>query len=44
MMNERVLKQIIIYLLDWLEEEHLGLYTIAHDEILKRYNVDVNNL
>ena len=42
-MNERILKKIINDVLDWLEEEHLGLYQVAHDEILEKYNIDVND-
>jgi hypothetical protein len=42
-MNERILKKIIVDLLDWLEDEHLGLYQIVHDEILEKYNIDVDN-
>jgi hypothetical protein len=42
-MNERILKKIINDLLDWLEDEHLGLYQVAHDEILEKYNIDVDD-
>lgn len=42
-MDERILKKIIVDLLDWLEEEHLGLYQVAYDEILEKYNIDVND-
>jgi hypothetical protein len=42
-MNERILKKIINDLLDWLEDEHLGLYQVAYDKILEKYNIDVND-
>ena len=42
-MNERILKKIINDLLDWLEDEHLGLYQVAHDKILEKYNIDVDD-
>lgn len=37
----KTLKTIINVLLDWLEEEHLGLEYEAHQYILDNYNIDV---
>lgn len=40
----KTLKAIINVLLDWLEDEHLGLIDEAHQYILDNYNIDVWNL
>lgn len=40
--NEDVLIEIIEYLLDALEEEHIGLKAIYTDEIKNNYGVDIN--